>query len=111
MKTTLELTPLLTRFVDSMNTQDTATFVPCFAPDAVVEDEGHTYRGTAEIKAWIENAFAKYRPILDVTAATINDGSAVITGTVSGSFDGSPIVLNYHFTLAGDRISALRCAV
>jgi hypothetical protein len=111
MNTTIELTPLLDRFVSSMNEQDSATFVTCFTRDAVVEDEGHTYRGAAEIKAWIENAFANYQPVLEVAAVRHTADGAVITGSVSGTFDGSPIVLHYHIKCTGELIAGLRCAV
>lgn len=107
----IQLTPLTTRFVESMNTQDSAAFITCFAHEAIVEDEVHTHRGTAEITAWIEEAFAKYQPVLEVTAATHADSGAVITGSLSGTFPGSPIVLNYHLTLAQDQITALKCVV
>lgn len=105
----IQFTPLTKGFVDSMNTQDSAAFITCFTPDAVVEDEGHTHRGTAEIRAWIEEVFVKYQPVLDITAATVSETGSVITGIVSGSFPGSPIVLNYHLSIAQDQISALKC--
>ena len=105
----IPLTPLTARFVESMNAQNSAAFIACFTPDAVVEDEGHTFRGTAEIQAWIEEAFRKYRPFLEVTSVTISDTGMVITGTVSGSFPGSPIVLHYHLTITQDHISSLKC--
>jgi hypothetical protein len=110
MKATIELTPLLDRFVTSMNERDSITFTKCFTPDAIVEDEGRTYRGTAEIRAWIEHAFRKYQPVLEVAAVRHTGGGAVITGSVSGTFDGSPIVLHYHIRCAGGLISGLRCA-
>ena len=105
----LSLTPLTTRFVESMNAQNSADFIACFAPDAVVEDEGHTHHGRAEIQAWIEAAFVAYQPLLEVTAARFEEAGAVLTGTVSGRFPGSPIVLNYHLTLTQDQITALKC--
>lgn len=104
-----QLTPLTTRFVESMNAQNSAAFIPCFTSDAIVEDEGHTHRGTAEIQAWIEEAFVKYQPVLEVTAATHSETGAVITGTASGTFPCSPIVLNYHLTIAQNQIAALKC--
>lgn len=111
MNTPPALTPLLARFVDSMNAHDSAAFIPCFTPDAVVEDEGRTHRGTREIKAWIEEAFQTSRPILEVTSVATTDTGALITGPVSGTFPGSPIVLHYHVTIANDKIAALRCTV
>jgi len=104
-----QLTPLTATFVESMNAHDSAAFITCFTPDAVAEDEGHTHRGCIEIQAWIEEAFAKYQPVLEVTAATHSESGAVITGIVSGTFPGSPIVLNYHLTIAQDQIVALKC--
>lgn len=101
--------PLLTRFVESMNAHDSTAFIPCFAPEAVVEDEGHTHRGTSEIQAWIEEAFAKYQPVLEVAFMTNTETGSVITGSVSGSFPGSPVVLNYHLTIVQDKITALKC--
>jgi hypothetical protein len=107
----IQLTPLTNRFVESMNAQDSAAFITCFAPEAVVEDEGRTHRGTAEIKAWIEEAFAKYQPVLEVASMTETETGAVITGPVSGNFPGSPVVLNYHLTIVQDQIATLKCVV
>jgi hypothetical protein len=107
----IHFTPLIARFVESMNAHDSAAFITCFAPHAIVEDEGHTHRGTAEIEAWIKQAFADYQPILEVASVTDMEAGAVITGPVSGPFPGSPVVLNYDLTIAQDRIAALKCAV
>lgn len=106
----IPLTPLLARFVESMNAHDTAAYLPCFASDAVVEDEGHTYRGPAEIKGWIEAAFVKYCPVLAVTAVSYSETGAVLSGPVSGTFDGSPVVLHYHLGLMDNRITWLKIA-
>lgn len=105
----IQQNPLLARFVESMNAHDSAAFIPCFAPEAIVEDEGHTYRGAAGIQAWIEEAFTKYQPVLEVASVTETETGAVITGPVSGTFPGSPVVLNYHLTLAQDQITAFKC--
>lgn len=105
----IQQNPLLARFVESMNARDSAAFIPCFAPEAIVEDEGHTHRGTAEIQAWIEEAFTKYQPVLEVASVTETATGAVITGSVSGTFPGSPVVLNYHLTIAQDKITAFKC--
>ena len=79
----IQLTPFLARFVESMNAQNSAAFITCFTPDAIVEDEGHTHRGTTEIQAWIEEAFTKYQPVLEVASVTETATGAVITGSVS----------------------------
>lgn len=111
MNSEIQLPPLLARFVESMNRQDSATFLICFADGAVVEDEGQTHRGLDEIQSWIETAFAETRPVLDVTAYEPAEAGDVMTGKVSGDFPGSPVQLHYHLTHDSLRITALRCAV
>ncbi len=103
------LSPALARFVETTNAHDSDGFVACFAEGAEVRDEGRVRRGTAEIKAWIEGAFANYRPLLEVTDVAATDSGAVSSGPVSGTFLGSPVVLHYHLTLADGLIMALRC--
>jgi len=48
----MNLTPVIARFVDASNARDLDAFVSCFAARAVVEDEGRTHRGLAEVRAW-----------------------------------------------------------
>ena len=105
MSTTL--TPLLASYVASMNANDSAAFIANFAADAIVHDEGHEYRGTAAIKAWIEAAHRKYQPTLEVTKVTETGGESVLTGLVSGKFDGSPLELHHHLTITDGKIMAL----
>lgn len=107
----IELTPLLDRFVSHMNHHDSAAFTACFAKDAVVEDEGHTHHGTSEIEAWISKAFAQYSPILELKEAQITATGSLLSGMVSGNFPGSPILLHYHLTHDEESIHALRCTV
>jgi|APTNR8051073442_1049403.scaffolds.fasta_scaffold08101_3 hypothetical protein len=106
-----DLTPLLSRFVSHMNDEDSAAFSACFTEDAVVEDEGHTHRGRAAIQAWIANAFANYAPKLEVANVSITEAGSVISGMVSGTFPGSPIMLHYHLVHDEAQISHLRCEV
>ncbi len=105
MSTTL--TPLLASYVETMNAHDSAAFAANFAPEAIVHDEGHEHRGTAAIQAWIEAAHQKYQPTLEVTGVKEAGGGTVITGMVSGTFEGSPLELHHHLTIADGKIVAL----
>lgn len=105
---TPKLTPLCTTFVESMNAFDSARFLTCFAPQAIVHDEGRTHQGHEEIRTWIEKAFTQYHPTLEITEVAEKNGDTVITGPVSGTFDGSPIVLHYNLTIEQDKIAELR---
>lgn len=102
------LSPLQDRFVASMNTHDSDAFTACFADDAVVKDEGHTHYGAASIKEWIGTAFANYSPVLEVSNVQSSPDGSVITGKVSGTFPGSPIMLSYHLTHNDHLITNLR---
>ena len=111
MKPEINLPPLLSRFVESMNHQDTAAFLACFAAGAIVEDEGKTHCGLDEIETWITTAFVETSPLLEVTGFNPTEAGSLITGIVSGNFPGSPVELHYHLTHDADRIAGLRCTV
>lgn len=73
----------------------------------MVVDEGHTYRGSAAIRAWKEGTSTKYIYTTTPFASANVDGRTVITSHLVGNFPGSPVDVRYFFTLAGGRISAL----
>jgi hypothetical protein len=104
MKTSLP--PVIAAFFLAHNTGETADFNELFTPDALVTDEAHDYRGAA-IKAWIDGAIAKYKPVADVADLAQVGGQIVATAQVSGNFPGSPAQIRYRFTLKGDKIAAL----
>ncbi|HZZ91027.1 MAG TPA: nuclear transport factor 2 family protein [Usitatibacter sp.] len=100
------LPPVIAAFFQAHNTGETADFNQLFTLDARVTDETHEYRGAA-IKAWIEGAIAKYKPVADVADLAEVDGQIIATARVSGSFPGSPAQIRYRFTLRDDKIAAL----
>jgi ketosteroid isomerase-like protein len=105
MKTQLPQ-PIAT-YMQATNAHDTDALLACFTADALVIDEGHEYRGTAEIKGWREKTNEQYHYTVGVIDVTEGDHETVVLTEVSGNFDGSPIQLHYHFTLKGDKIAAL----
>lgn len=107
MTASLDLPPFLVRYVTAMNAHDSRTFVGCFAPDALVTDESHTYQGAAAIQGWIEGAFEKYAPHLEVTDLAADDTGVFFIGEVSGTFDGSPVLLKHAVSLVDGSIGAL----
>lgn len=106
MKT--EPTPIITRFIETLNGQNSASFLTCFTSEALVHDEGHTHQGPVEIQAWIEKAWASYQPHLELREIITTGPNTLFAGEVSGSFDGSPIVLRHHLTVADGLIVELR---
>jgi ketosteroid isomerase-like protein len=78
-----------------------------FAPDAVVRDEGHTRRGSAAIRTWIEEASIAL-PAIAAPQAVHSDGDLHhVTASVAGNFPGSPVTLTFHFRLNSGRIAEL----
>ena len=82
------------------------SFDACFAADAVVQDEAKIHQGLAEIKAW---HIAANAPVQATRVLSIReDGSkSIVTAEVSGSFKGSPVTLNFNFTLKAGLIAEL----
>lgn len=79
-----------------------------FASDAVVEDEGHTYRGCTAIEGWWRNAKAKFRHIAEPLAITDKGDVTEVRARVSGNFSGSPVELTFAFRLRDETIVGLR---
>lgn len=79
----------------------------CFAENAIVKDEGHTYKGRAEIRKWKVDASTKYQYTSDPFASESRDGKTVVTSHVVGNFPGSPVDLRFSFELEDDQIASL----
>jgi len=79
----------------------------CFTDGAVVIDERQEYRGRAAIARWKAEASAKFRYTVAPLGAHVSGDQITVTGRVTGDFPGSPVDLQYRFTLEGDKIARL----
>lgn len=102
-----ELPTALVTYWAEANAGQCAAAAACFAPDAVVRDEGQSYAGPAEILGWIEQTTKKYQPKVEPLAARTEAGRQIVTARISGPFPGSPIELDYEFTLQNGKILSL----
>ena len=82
----------------------------CFTDGAVVIDERQEYRGRSAIARWKAEASAKFRYTVDRLGAHVSGNQTTVTGRVTGDFPGSPVDLQYRFTLEGDKIARLEIA-
>ncbi|RQR64664.1 nuclear transport factor 2 family protein [Burkholderia sp. Bp9002] len=103
----LSLPDSIRTYFDFSNGSDTAHAAQCFTPDAVVVDEGQTYRGHDAIESWNRESRKKYAFTVEPVAASGSGERLTISARVVGNFPGSPVQLDHVFDLAGDRISAL----
>ncbi len=98
----LDLPEPLPRYFAAQNALDADSMTACFAPDAVVHDEGRTYIGSEAIRRWKRDTIAKYGISIDPLAATHQDDKTVVNARVAGSFPGSPANLTYTFGVSPD---------
>ena len=104
---TNELPPSLKSYVDAVNRHDVDAMLLSFSKTATVRDEGKTYTGHADIRAWKEETTRKYQVTVEVTEVARAGNTFKIAMLVTGNFPGSPATLHYVFTLDGDLIVRL----
>ena len=102
---------VITRFFAANAARDTDALVTLFTDDAVVLDEGKTWRGATEIRTWRDGPVSAYQyttEVLGVEAAGGRD--YVARAHVEGNFPGGAVDLQHRFTIDGVRISRLEIA-
>lgn len=102
-----DLPEVLHIWFDAANQKDRKAMLACFSSDASVRDEGQDLVGAAAIQAWIEETGQRYQPSYEVLQVATRDGITIVTSRVSGPFPGSPVELDFHFTLRDGKISRL----
>ena len=96
-----KLSDTLRRYFAAQNSHEADAMADCFAPDAEVRDEGHTYIGREAIRQWKVETIRKYAISIEPLAATDRAGTLTVTARVTGNFPGSPADLTYEFALDG----------
>ena len=103
----LNLPAVIGTYFEGANGLNADVLLPCFTPEAVVNDEERRHIRHAAIRVWMEESFTLYRPVHNLRASK-QDGPVVsVVSTVSGDFPGSPVDLLHKFTLEGDLIVRL----
>jgi ketosteroid isomerase-like protein len=100
-------------YIHAINNHDSQAFLACFTDDAVVDDVGREFRGTAAIKEWSNREIFAVNVTFEVIKVAERDGQIIVTGKVDGTFDKTglpdPLLISHYFTLDGDKIAALTC--
>ncbi|MBH5329584.1 nuclear transport factor 2 family protein [Eikenella sp. S3360] len=86
---------------------DLQAIADCFTANAVVYDENREHRGHAAIRDWHAASAAAVQVVNTPIAATTHGNQTVVTAEVSGNFPGSPIKLQFVFTISGSLIERL----
>ena len=103
-----ELPEPIRGFLSAHVARDADTAIRSFTPDAVVTDEGRTFRGTAEVLGFLRHSGSEFDHTTELTGARrVDDHHWVAVNHLAGDFPGGVVDLAYRFTVAGDRIAEL----
>ena len=103
-----ELPAVILRYQDAHDRRDTEGALATFTLDAIVTDDGHTYRRLAEIRDWLARAsvtFTFTRTLIGT--AEIDDNTWLVTNRLEGDFPGGVVDLRYRFRISEERIAEL----
>ena len=104
----LEGVPDVVRRYFELDPHDVDGFVSLFGDDATVVDEGKTYRGLGEIRAWRTGPAIKYTYATEVLDCEDEGaGRYLVTARLTGNFPGGTVDLRCDFTITSDRIGRL----
>jgi ketosteroid isomerase-like protein len=98
----------ITTYFEAANAGQADAAAACFTEDGTVYDEGGEHRGPAMIRAWVEETTGKYQPRTEILGRDESTDRTLVTARVSGNFPGSPVELEFAFTLREGKISSLR---
>jgi hypothetical protein len=94
-----DLPTTVTAYLDADPDADPATIAGLFSADATVTDDGHTYRGRAEIIAWRADVAATFSYTTTRLRTERDDSVIVVVNRIEGNFPGGRIDLANRFTL------------
>ena len=98
----------ISTFLTAHAADDVEATLVTLAPDAVVTDQGSTFRGTDEIDRFLRTASTEYTYTTELTGYDrIDDEHWVAINHLEGDFPGGVADLPYRFTLADGLITEL----
>lgn len=104
---TIKLPRIINDYVDASNAHDVKSVVACFADNALVRDEGKDFHSKKMIEDWIRKTIERYKFQFKPVSIKDDNTEVVVAVEVSGTFNGSPITLDYHFAIEGAKIVSL----
>jgi SnoaL-like domain len=94
-------------YIEAENSDDVSLFDQCFTDNAVVFDENERHEGLTAIKEWKSETKRKYQHTVEPLSIIQKEGRTIVTNRLTGKFPGSPIELEFAFTLRGNKIVSL----
>jgi len=103
----INLPRIIQEYLDASNAHDVKSILSCFSDDALVHDEGKDFRGKKMIEDWAAKTIERYKFQFKSLSIKDCDSEVVVAIEVSGTFDGSPVSLDYRFAIKNDKILSL----
>jgi hypothetical protein len=101
----------IAEYVEAANARDPKRVAASFHAHAVVRDEGHVWRGRADIEAWARETGERYQSMIEPAGLEETDGRHSLRARVRGNFPGSPVILHFRFRLQAGAIESLEIGV
>jgi ketosteroid isomerase-like protein len=107
----IALPPLVSAFVEAINSSDLEGLMATFADDALVNDQLRDYWGKAAIREWAEQDVIDEGLKMAVTDIVEHYDNFIVTANIDGAFDKrglpDPLVLAFYFTVYNDLVIQL----
>ena len=104
----MKLPSIIADLLTAQEKYDSNAFSECFSDDAVVFDEGKTYRGKKEVRQWNEMTNTRYKTKYEPLEVTTKGDKITLKAKISGTFPGSPAIIEYHFETKNSKITSLQ---
>ena len=99
---------VIARYVESQAARDFDGLLALFTPDAVVVDEGRSWRGAKQIRAWRDGVASAYEYTTELKSIDVGGAGRYVAHIhLEGNFPGGMVDLEYSFTFDGNRIRRL----
>jgi len=103
-----ELPEIITSYLEAHQARDLDVAVRSYASDATVTDEGTTYRGPEEIRAWLSRSAREFTYTIEMIGATkLDEDRYDVLHHLEGNFPGGRVDLHFRFTLHDGAITHL----
>lgn len=104
----MKLPNVVQDLIKAQDNFDSVAYANLFSETGVMYDEGKTHTGRKEIQKCIAEANKKYRTIMKPVGYTETGNQGTLSAKISGTFEGSPIVLKFHFEIKEGLIQSLK---
>lgn len=96
------------RYFESDSRRDVEAILALFTPDAIVIDDGRTWQGSAQIRAWQLGPASQFEYTVTVFGIeATGDETYLASCRLDGNFPGGTTEVRFRFALSGDLIQRL----